>query len=147
MARSPSRTRVPGAPRCRCGDAPQGGFIRAGGALGRSRRGRPFPPGPRAIVVNGARNRRRRAGRQAALALRAFDPGGDDTETAAVRNAERERVLAVVSGMREDDRLAIACRYFLDLSEDETAQALGWPRGTVKSRLSPALARLRETMG
>jgi RNA polymerase sigma-70 factor (ECF subfamily) len=99
-----------------------------------------------AIVVNEARNRRRRAGRQAALALRAFDPGGDDIESAAVRNSERERVMAIVAGMREDDRLAIACRYFLDLSEDETAQALGWPRGTVKSRLSRALGRLREAM-
>jgi RNA polymerase sigma factor (sigma-70 family) len=48
--------------------------------------------------------------------------------------------------MSEDDRLAIVCRYFLDLSERETAQALGWPRGTVKSRLSRALARLRDAM-
>jgi RNA polymerase sigma-70 factor (ECF subfamily) len=69
-----------------------------------------------------------------------------DIEADAVRNTERERVMAIVSGMREEDRLAIACRYFLDLSEDETAQALGWSRGTVKSRLSRALARLREAM-
>ena len=41
----------------------------------------------------------------------------------------------------------IACRYFLDLSEEETARTLGWRRGTVKSRLSRALARLRETLG
>jgi RNA polymerase sigma factor (sigma-70 family) len=97
-------------------------------------------------VVNEARNRRRHAGRQAALALRAFDPGGDDVEYTAVRNTERERVMTIVAGMRDEDRLAIACRYFLDLSEDETAQALSWPRGTVKSRLSRALARLREAM-
>ena len=37
----------------------------------------------------------------------------------------------------------IACRYFLDLSEEDTAAALGWKRGTVKSRLSRALERLR----
>jgi RNA polymerase sigma-70 factor (ECF subfamily) len=54
--------------------------------------------------------------------------------------------MALVSGMRDDDRLAIGCRYFLELSEEETADALGWPRGTVKSRLSRALGRLRETM-
>ena len=46
----------------------------------------------------------------------------------------------------ENDRQAIACRYFLDLSEEETAAALGCPRGTVKSRLSRALGRLRERM-
>ena len=49
--------------------------------------------------------------------------------------------------LREDDRLAIACRYFLGLSEEETATTLGWRRGTVKSRTSRALDRLRERMG
>jgi RNA polymerase sigma-70 factor (ECF subfamily) len=127
-------------------DAAQDGFVKAWQALGRFRRGAPFRPWLLAIVVNEARNRRRHAGRQAALALRALDPGGEDVEYAAVRNAEREHVFAIVAGMSEDDRLAIACRYFLDLSEHETAQALGWPRGTVKSRLSRALARLRDAM-
>ena len=36
------------------------------------------------------------------------------------------------------------CRYLLDLSEEETAAALGVRRGTVKSRLSRALGRLRD---
>jgi len=47
----------------------------------------------------------------------------------------------------EEHRLVIACRYFLDLSEDETAAALGVRPGTVKSRTSRALGRLREEMG
>jgi RNA polymerase sigma-70 factor (ECF subfamily) len=37
----------------------------------------------------------------------------------------------------------IVLRYFLDLSEVEMADVLGCPRGTVKSRLSRALERLR----
>ena len=37
----------------------------------------------------------------------------------------------------------IACRYLLELSEAETAAALGVRSGTVKSRLSRALGRLR----
>nr|MDT0665901.1 sigma factor-like helix-turn-helix DNA-binding protein [Micromonospora sp. DSM 115978] len=40
-------------------------------------------------------------------------------------------------------RQVVTCRYFLELSEAETAELLGWPRGSVKSRLSRALARLR----
>jgi DNA-directed RNA polymerase specialized sigma24 family protein len=37
----------------------------------------------------------------------------------------------------------IAARYFLGLSEADTAIALGLRRGTVKSRLSRALGRLQ----
>jgi RNA polymerase sigma factor (sigma-70 family) len=43
----------------------------------------------------------------------------------------------------EEDRLVITSRYFLELSGAETAAALGIPEGTVKSRLSRSLARLR----
>jgi RNA polymerase sigma-70 factor (ECF subfamily) len=127
-------------------DAAQDGFVKAWQSLHRFRLGAPFRPWLLAIVVNEARNRRRRAGRQAALALRSYDPRFDDVEERVSDRAEREGVIALVSQMREDDRLAIACRYFLELSEEETADALGWPRGTVKSRLSRALGRLRETM-
>jgi RNA polymerase sigma-70 factor (ECF subfamily) len=45
--------------------------------------------------------------------------------------------------LRDDDREIIGARYFLELSEAEAAEALGIPRGTVKSRLSRALGRLR----
>jgi RNA polymerase sigma-70 factor (ECF subfamily) len=37
----------------------------------------------------------------------------------------------------------ISSRYLLELSGEETAAALGIPEGTVKSRLSRALGRLR----
>jgi RNA polymerase sigma-70 factor (ECF subfamily) len=41
----------------------------------------------------------------------------------------------------------IGCRYLLDLSEAETARVLDVRPGTVKSRLSRALERLREEVG
>ena len=49
--------------------------------------------------------------------------------------------------LREGDRLAIAGRFFLELSEAEMAAVLGCARGTVKSRLSRALDRLRDELG
>jgi RNA polymerase sigma factor (sigma-70 family) len=127
-------------------DAAQEGFVKAWQALPRFREGAPFRPWLLAIVVNEARNRRRHAGRQAALALRAFDPGPAGVEEQAAARADHERLLRIVGGMREEDRLVIGYRYFLDLSEEETAETLGIPRGTVKSRLARALARLREQM-
>jgi RNA polymerase sigma-70 factor (ECF subfamily) len=51
-----------------------------------------------------------------------------------------------VNGLREEEREVVACRYFLELSEEETGQTLGLRKGTVKSRLSRALARLREQL-
>ena len=57
---------------------------------------------------------------------------------------KRRELLAAVECLPEEQRLAIACRYFLDLSEEETARVLGVRPGTVKSRLSRALERLRE---
>jgi RNA polymerase sigma-70 factor (ECF subfamily) len=55
----------------------------------------------------------------------------------------RALLLGAVNGLRPEDREVIGARYFLDLSEAETAETLGIARGTVKSRLSRALGRLR----
>jgi RNA polymerase sigma-70 factor (ECF subfamily) len=51
-----------------------------------------------------------------------------------------------VNQLPESQRVVIACRYFLELTEEETAETLGWRKGTVKSRLSRGLARLREQL-
>jgi len=67
-------------------------------------------------------------------------------EDAAVAAAERQQLLAAVERLPDDQRLAVACRYLLQLSELETAHVLAVPSGTVKSRLSRALDRLREEL-
>jgi RNA polymerase sigma-70 factor (ECF subfamily) len=133
-------------------DAVQDAFVKAYRALGKFRPGAPFRPWLLAIVANEARNRRRSAGRRERLALRAAeDPlsgGAVPSPEAALLDAERrDELLVAVNDLRDDDRLAIACRYFLGLSEEETAAALDWRRGTVKSRTSRALDRLRERLG
>jgi RNA polymerase sigma-70 factor (ECF subfamily) len=133
-------------------DAAQEAFVKAYRALGRFRRGAPFRPWLLEIVANEARNRRRSAGRQARLAPRvaAHTPSGGAApppEAAFLASERRAGLLEAVNGLREEERLVIACRYFLDLSEEETAAALGIRRGTVKSRSSRALERLRATVG
>ena len=130
-------------------EAAQEAFVRAWLALKRFRQGADFRPWLLAIVANEARNRRRSAGRRHALALRAAEeirPGdaAPSPEAAVLRRERQDLVLAAVNRLSEEHRLVVACRYFLDLSEAETASVLGIRRRTVKSRLSRALERLRE---
>ncbi len=129
-------------------EAAQEGFVKAWRALPRFRAGAPFRPWLLAIVANEARNRRRAAGRRAGLELRvaAERVSGDaapSAEAALLAGGERDALLGALAALDERDRAVIACRYLLDLSEDDTAAALGCRRGTVKSRLSRALGRLR----
>ena len=132
-------------------EAAQDGFVKAHRALGRFRRGAELRPWLLRIVANEARNRRRSAGRRERLALRAFEENrpGDavpSPEAALLAREGQQRLLEALEGLPDDHRDAIACRYLLELSEEETAAALGIRRGTVKSRLARALARLRESL-
>jgi len=129
-------------------DAAQDGFVKAFRALDRFRPGAPPRPWLLQIVANEARNRVRSTQRRLGLELRlaeGFRPGdaAPSPEAASVAAEDRARLLAMVNELGEEDRLVIASRYFLELNGLETAAALGIPEGTVKSRLSRALAKLR----
>ena len=129
-------------------DAAQEGLVKAFHALHRFRPGAPLRPWLLRIVANEARNRARSAGRLRRLELRLTEDfrQGDaapSPEAVVVAGDERRRLLEMVNALSEDDRLVIASRYFLQLDGEETAATLGIPEGTVKSRLSRALARLR----
>jgi RNA polymerase sigma-70 factor (ECF subfamily) len=103
-------------------------------------------------VANEARNRRRASGRRAGLAVRAGEErssgeAAPSPEAALLAGERRATLLAGLERLAERDRTVIACRYLLELSEAETAAALGVRPGTVKSRLSRALERLRAEVG
>ena len=118
-------------------DAAQEGFVKAYRALGRFREGAGLRPWLLKIVANEARNRIRSTGRRQQLELRLIQstrPGAAATsaEAVAVASDERRRLLAMVNALSDEDRLVIASRYFLELSGEEAAAALGIPVGTVK---------------
>lgn len=134
-------------------DAVQEAFLKAYDALPRFRTDAPLRPWLLRIVVNEARNRRRSAGRRAHLAERAAAVAAPTTPShvagpdSVVLAAEaRAELLAALATLRDDDREILGARFLMDLSEGETAEALGLPRGTVKSRTSRALARLRTVL-
>lgn len=128
-------------------DATQDALVKAWRALGRFRADEPLRPWLLRIVANEARNRRRSAGRREQLALRAVAASSGEAAPSpeeTVLDADgRARLLAALERLPDDAREVLACRYLLDLSEDETAAALGLPAGTVKSRSARALDRLR----
>jgi RNA polymerase sigma-70 factor (ECF subfamily) len=129
-------------------DAAQEAFVKAYHALSRFRSGAPFRPWLLRIVANEASNRRRSAGRSARLALRAVEDrtsqdAAPSPEAAVLDDERRRLLLEAVNRLNERDRLVVGYRYFAELPERETAEVLGWRPGTVKSRLSRALARLR----
>ena len=133
-------------------DATQVAFMKAYRALGRFRSGAPFRPWLLQIVRNEALNRRRGAGRRAELAFKvASDPVSGDAapspETAAVQSDDRRRLLEAVGKLSPRLRDVVEYRFFLGMSEAETAQSLGLPTGTVKSRTARALERLRPLLG
>lgn len=129
-------------------EAAQDAFFKAYRSLGRFRDGAPFRPWLLRIVANEARNRRVAAGRRERLALRVGEAhpvaSARAAEAEALAAGERKDLLAAVARLDERDRLVIGARFFLELNEAETAAALGVRRGTVKSRLSRALERLRK---
>jgi len=131
-------------------DAAQDALVKAWRAFPRFRAGEPLRPWLLRIVANEARNRRRSAGRRERLALRAAASPGEAAPSPAEAAAgadERRLLLEALDGLPDDARLVLACRYLLELSEEETAAALGVRRGTVKSRSARALDRLREAYG
>ena len=132
-------------------EAAQDGFVKAYRALGRFREGSPFRPWLLQIVANEARNRRRAAGRRAGLTLRAAAVVSGDAapspETTALTLERRDALLGGLAALDERDREVLVHRFLLELGEEETAAALGVRRGTVKSRTSRALERLRAAVG
>lgn len=131
-------------------DATQDAFVRAFAALGRFDRSKPFRPWVMTIVANTARNQRRAARRwerSVATGGRVHLAGEVSTpEALVVQRSEDDALLAALSRLPRAQRDVVACRYLMDLTEEETATLLRIPRGTVKSRLARALARLEQTL-
>ncbi len=133
-------------------DVAQEGLVKAWRALGRFRAGEPLRPWLLQIVANEARNRVRSTGRREQLAVRAAGAASSgeaapSPEEAALEADRRRELLAALEQLPDQAREILACRYLLELSEEETAATLGVRLGTVKSRTARALDRLREAYG
>jgi RNA polymerase sigma-70 factor (ECF subfamily) len=132
-------------------DVAQEAFVRAYRALKRFDRREPLQPWLLRIVTNVALNSLRADRRRRAMGER-YEQTVDTKKMAPSAEEQLEgveqarRVWQAVGELDAQDQTLLYLRYFLDASEQETAQAIGRPAGTVKSRLHRVLRRLRRVI-
>ena len=93
----------------------------------------------RTVMVRAASKWWRRRWRSDVDLDAAPEPGSDPYP----RVDRQDAVVRALQSLPARSRAVLVLRFFDDLSEAETAAALGWPVGTVKSTTSRALAALR----
>jgi RNA polymerase sigma-70 factor (ECF subfamily) len=129
-------------------DITQEAFMRAYYALARFDKERPLRPWLASIATNLARNQQRSFSRYWAAIQRwaRLQPHLGVQPDNTTSNLVSQELWATVRKLGLDDQKLIYLRFFLEMSEAETAQSLGVPVGTVKSRQHRALARLRKLL-
>jgi len=117
----------------------QDAYVKVHGALRRVREPEAYL---RTTVVNLSRSRLRR--RSVAAAHRPQpSPDAASAEAGALEHVQREEVLTALHRLPRRQREAVVLRYYADLSEAQTAAAMGCAVGSVKSHTARALAALR----
>jgi RNA polymerase sigma-70 factor (ECF subfamily) len=129
-------------------DVAQETFVRAWNSLRGFDTRRPLRPWLLRIAANLANNRRRSAGRYLAALVRGsrLERQAPSVEEESAHEMDAQQLWRAVRRLDAADQQVIYLRYFLDLSVSETAESLQAAEGTVKSRLSRALEKLRQVI-
>src|SRR5262245_28842271 len=127
-------------------DVAQETFLRAWKHLQGFDATRPLRPWLLSIASNLSSNRRRSAGRYFAALTRAFrdEPAPVTVEEKSSEKSRADELWKAVQKLNMQDQQIVYLRYFLDLPIAEAAEVLQVAEGTVKSRLSRSLEKLRD---
>jgi RNA polymerase sigma-70 factor (sigma-E family) len=106
----------------------------------------------RTSVLNGCRTALRRRSRHRTFTDDADDavftgPALESAEATVVHGEEHRAVLAAIRRLPARQREALVLRYYLDLTEEQTAEAMRVSRGTVKSATSRAITAVGRMLG
>lgn len=129
-------------------DIAQETFLRALRGISRYSHPRPFKPWLYAIATNLARDHYSRAETRRAVPIPdddvlVSDAAADDDLTAL---EQQRAVLTALASLPDHQREVIILTFYQDMPPNAIADTLNIPLGTVKSRLSIGVARLRERM-
>lgn len=102
----------------------------------------------RRVLVNLVRDRHRHAARR--VPEQSFEETVNDALRVSDHHTEavaaRDEVMQALARLPIEQREVLVLRFYADLSVAESAAAIGTSEGTVKSRTSRALARMRELL-
>ena len=116
--------------------------------LGQYDPSREFEPWLTKICVNTYRNTLRRIARSPLLNFRTNEEKDALLQSVpAPENPDYSPLYEAINGLPEKLRLAVIMFYFKEMDIAATAQVLGVPEGTVKSRLNKARKLLKEVLG
>ena len=103
----------------------------------------------RASVLNGCRTALRRQPRHALLTDSSGFTGSalESAEATVARDEEHRAVLAAIRRLPARQREALVLRYYLDMTEEQAADAMRVSRGTVKSAPSRAITAVGRMLG
>jgi RNA polymerase sigma-70 factor (sigma-E family) len=90
----------------------------------------------RTSVLNGCRTLLKRRSRPLPWAA---EESLESAEASLIHSEEQRAILAAVRRLPRRQREALVLRYYLDLTEEQAARAMGVSRGTVKSATSRAV--------
>lgn len=129
-------------------DLTQETFLRALRRIAQYQYPRPFKPWLYAIATNLARDHYKQAEQRYAtfsldFAEAAPDPHAPHPGEALLAQVEAQEVIKALAALPPPQRETIILRYYQDLSLDDIAATLHIPVGTVKSRISVGLKRLK----
>ena len=128
-------------------DLYQDTWLRAFQSLPKYDPGRPFEPWLTTICVNTYRNILRRIARSPLLSFRTTEEKEAFLQSVpAPECPDYSSLYGAIDALPEKLRLAVILFYFQDMDITATAQILGIPEGTVKSRLSKARKVLKEVL-
>lgn len=129
-------------------DAVQETFLKAWKGIGTFKAGTRLKAWLMRILLNHLNGvRRRRVLNVVRLVPGIKEPAAPDSPERQYLHAEMaDELLGMLDALRRDERSVIVMHYYMEMSLSEIAEATGWRPGTVRSRLSRALKRLRASI-